>query len=108
MLTSFFKRDSGWRTLLDKQAQQHHPVLVYVLSQIGIAVLFFGATLVLYAGFKDSLAELLLVLTDSQDEELMILSSYMQNSLYLFLALFCAYLFCCVFITLNACKRSKG
>lgn len=107
MLTSFFKRDRVQGSLLDKQSQTNHPAAVYVLSQLGVALLFFGATLMLYAGFKDSLAELLLVLTDSRDEELTILSLYTQESLYLFLALFGAYLLCCVFITVNACKRSK-
>lgn len=80
---------------------------VYVFLQIGISLLFFVATWMLYFSFKESLAELLLVLTDSKDEELAILSSYTRESLYLFLVLFCIYLLCCVLITMNACKRKS-
>ena len=108
MLPTFFKRSaSRWQqALLDKQARQRYqPMLMYILAQIGLGLLFFVATLILYSGFKDALAELLLVLTDSQDEELMILNSYTQKSLHLFLTLFCVYLLCCVAITVNACKR---
>ena len=84
-----------------------HPASVYVLAQIGLGLLFFVVTLILYFDFKGALSELLLVLTDSQDEELVILSSYTQRNLHLFLSLLCAYLVCCVAITVTACKRRR-